>query len=372
MNPALSSRVAYPLVLALGALDAAGYSIIVPVAPAIADATGAGPATIGLLVASFPAGMVAGFALAGWAVRRLGSRALLTGSLVLVALGALGFVLGDSLGSYFASRALMGLGSGGIWIGVTFDTLERWPGQEYLCMSRVFAAYSVGGLIGPALGAFGGIHGPFLAYLVLLMLALPVVLLVDAPPTRRDFAADRGALRTRAFWVASAAILFAVLALGVLEGVLPLHLAERLTQAQIGGLYVGASLVVALSATAAGGRGPRPLMFAAVVLIVAGISLAGMIANVPLWLLSILLASIGIGLANTGSLGLLIEAVPVERIVTAMVVWSQIGIAGYLLGPLAGGLIAAGAGYAFVALVPAAAGLVVLALLRNRPTPRSH
>ena len=46
----------------------------------------------------------------------------------------------------------MGVGSGGIWIGVTFDTLERWPGQEYLCMSRVFAAYSVGGLIGPALG----------------------------------------------------------------------------------------------------------------------------------------------------------------------------------------------------------------------------
>ena len=60
MNQALSSRAAYPLVLALGALDAAGYSVIVPVAPAIADATGAGPATIGLLVASFPAGMVAG------------------------------------------------------------------------------------------------------------------------------------------------------------------------------------------------------------------------------------------------------------------------------------------------------------------------
>ena len=70
---------AYPLLLALGALDAAGYSVIVPVAPAIADATGAGPATIGLLVASFPAGMVAGFALAGSAVRRHGSRALLIG-----------------------------------------------------------------------------------------------------------------------------------------------------------------------------------------------------------------------------------------------------------------------------------------------------
>jgi MFS family permease len=369
----MTSRAAYPLLLVLGALDAAGYSVIVPVAPAIADATEAGPATIGLLVASFPAGMVAGFALAGWAVRRRGSRALLAGSLVLVALGALGFVLGDSLGVYFASRTLMGLGSGGIWIGVTFDTLDRWPGQEYLCMSRVFAAYSAGGLIGPALGAFGGIHGPFLAYLVLLLLALPAVLVVAEPATRRRFDADRAVLRRRSFWVASAAILFAVLALGVLEGVLPLHLAERLTQAQIGALYVGASLVVTLSATASGGRRPQPLVFGAVFLAVAGISLAGMAADVPLWLLSILLAAIGIGLANTGSLGLLIEAVPVERIVTAMVIWSQIGIIGYLLGPLAGGLVAGGLGYAPVGLVPAAAGLAVLVLLRvdgraTRPT----
>ncbi len=333
-------------------------------APAIADATGAGPATIGLLVASFPAGMVAGFALAGWAIRRFGARALLVASLALVALGSLGFVLGDSLGVYFASRTLMGLGSGGIWIGVTFDTLERWPGEEYLCMSRVFAAYSVGGLLGPALGAFGGIDGPFLAYLALVVLALPAVLLVEAPQVRRDFTADRTVLRTRGFRVAAAAILFAVLALGVLEGVLPLHLAEQLTQAEIAALYVGASLAVALSATASGGRSPRPLVFAAVLLAVAGIALAGMVASVPLWLVAVLLAAIGIGLGNTGSLGLLVESVPVDRIVTAMVVWSQIGILGYLLGPLAGGLVAEGPGYAFIGLVPAAAGVVVVSLLR--------
>ena len=44
-----------------------------------------------------------------------------------------------------------------------------------------------------------------------------------------------------------------------------------------------------------------------------------------------------------GSLGLLVKAVPIDRIVTAMVVWSQIGIVGYLLGPLAGGIAAEGA-----------------------------
>jgi crotonobetainyl-CoA:carnitine CoA-transferase CaiB-like acyl-CoA transferase len=76
VTPALSGRAAYPLLLALGALNATGYSVIVPVAPAIADATRAGPATIGLLVASFPTGMVAGFAIAGAVVRRRRAKAL--------------------------------------------------------------------------------------------------------------------------------------------------------------------------------------------------------------------------------------------------------------------------------------------------------
>jgi MFS family permease len=358
---------AYPLLLALGALDATGYSVIVPVAPAIADATGAGPATIGLLVASFPAGMIAGFALAGWLVRVVGPKRLLAGSLALVALGALGFVVGESLAAYFPARVLMGVGSGGIWIGVTFDTLERWPGQEYMCMSRVFAAYSVGGLIGPALGVAGGIDGPFLAYLVLLVLAMPLVLLVDEPSTRRVFVADRGPLRSHGFWLAAAAIMFASLALGVLEGVLPLHFAERLSQAQIGALYVGASLIVAISATASGGMRPRPLVLGAVGLAVAGITFAGIAVSVPLWLIALLLAAVGIGLGNTGSLGLLVEAVPVERIVTAVVVWSQIGIAGYLLGPLLGGLVAEGLGYAYIGLVPAAAALLYAIIPAVRP-----
>ena len=98
------------------------------------------------------------------------------------------------------------------------------------------------------------------------------------------------------------------------------------------------------------------------VLAVAGISLAGLAASVPLWVLALALAALGIGLGNTGSLGLLIDAVPVERIVSAMVVWSQVGIVGYLLGPLAGGVIAEQLGYAFIGLVPAAAAAAVLGL----------
>jgi MFS family permease len=360
---------AYHLLLALGALDGTGYSVIVPVAPAIADATGAGPATIGLLVASFPVGMVLGFVVAAWGVRRRGARATLAASLALVAISSLGFILGDSLTVYLPSRFLMGLGSGGIWIGVTFETLERWPGQEYRCMSRIFAAYSIGGLIGPALGVFGGIEGPFAAYLALLVAAIPLVVLVGEPATRRTFSADRTVLRTRGFWLSAAAILFAVLALGVLEGVLPLHFAERLSQTEISALYVGAAFIVATSAAAAGSLPPRPLVFGAVLLAVAGISLAGAATEVPVWVVALLLASVGIGIGNTSSLGILVEHVPVERIVAAMVVWSQVGIAGYLAGPLLGGVVAEGLGFGYVGLVPAAAGLVVLAFLAGSRSP---
>ncbi len=140
---------------------------------------------------------------------------------------------------------------------MTFDTLERWPGQEYVCMSRIFAAYSIGGLVGPALGAVGGTAGPFAP----LSGAGPGGDSAGTPDRSagdaHPFSSDRSALRSRGFWVAAAAVLFAYLMLGLMEGVLPLHFAERLTQAEIGALYVGMSLVVAASAAAAGSRRPR-------------------------------------------------------------------------------------------------------------------
>jgi MFS family permease len=361
-----SENRAYGLLLGLGALDAAGYSVIVPVAPEIADATGAGPGTIGLLVATFPLGMVAGFWLAGRSVERHGVRVVLLSGLMLIAVGSLGFAVGDGLPIYFVARLVMGLGSAGLWIGVTFETLARWPGQEYVCMSRILGAYSIGGLVGPALGASGGIAGPFIAFLALVLVALPLVLLVAQPAERRAFLSDRSALRLRGFWLAAAAVLFAYLVLGVMEGVLPLHLAERLTQSEIGALYVGLSLIVAVGATAAGSQHPRSMVFGSVLLATAGIAIAGSVGQVPLWCLSLALAALAVGIGSTGSLGLLVDAIDVERIVTAMVVWSQIGIAGYLLGPLLGGAVAQALGYSALGLLPLAAGLGVLASLPGR------
>jgi MFS family permease len=351
--------------LGLGALDAAGYSVIVPVTPAIAAATGAGPALIGALVASFPAAMLVGISLAGQGVRRRSPTVMLAGALALLALGSLGFVLGGGLPAYFAARLVMGLGSGGLWIAITFATLERFPGREYQGMSRLYAAYSVGGLVGPALGAIGGIRGPFLAYLGLVLLAMPLVVAVGTPPRRRRFEPDRGVLRLPGFWLACAGVLFAILALGLVEGVLPLHVADRLDQAQIGWLYVGLALLLAVCAVVAGRMAPRRALAASVALVPVGVALAGLSGTVPLFVVGLALAGIGIGFGETGSTGVLLEEVAPERIVTAMVLWSQLGIVGYLAGPAIGGAVAETLGFQAVVLVPVAAAVPLLAAFRR-------
>jgi MFS family permease len=361
--------VAYRSLLALGALDAAGYSLIVPVLPEIARATGGGPALLGLLVASFPAGMIAGFWLGGRIVRRHGVGPLIPAALALIAVGALGFVLLDSLAVYFVSRVVMGLGSAGLWLGVTFDTIARWPGQEYVCMSRILAAYSIGGLAGPALGAVGGIAAPFALYLALVIAAFLLLFALRPVPGGAAFGSDPAVLRARSFRIAALAGMFTYLVLGLMEGTLPLHLAERLGQAEIGALFVGLALVVAAGSAGAGSRRPRSMVLGSVVLAAAGISLAGAVSSVPVWILALGLAALAVGIGGTGAFGLLVEAVDVDRIVTALVVFSQAGIAGYLVGPLIGGLAAEGLGYAAVGLVPAVFGAGLLAAMIAGPTP---
>jgi MFS family permease len=361
----------YAILLVLGALDAAGYSVIAPVVPEIAEATSTGPGMIGALIATFPVGMVIGFAAAGAGVKRHGAKLTIAAALALIALGCAGFIFGNGLTVYFITRGLMGVGSGGLWIGITFTTLARWPGQEYLCMSRIFAAYSAGGLVGPALGAINGIHGPFLAYAVLLGCALVLTSLLPAPAEMRTFASDRSALHLLGFWAASAAILFTVLALGVIEGVVPLQLSRRLEQTEIGLLYASVSLLVAASAAIAARFAPQVDVFAAAGLITVGLAVAGATDSVAPWIAGLALAGIGIGLGNTGSIGLLLGSVRPERIVTAMIVWSQIGIVGYLLGPVAAGFVAQSLGFAALGLVPLAAAVVLLRAMRWAPARRS-
>src|SRR5207253_11386345 len=125
------SRAAFAALLGLGVLDAAGYGVLAPIVPSIARETGAGPAVMGALVTSFAVGQLVGYPLAGWGVRRRHAAAVLGVAVALMAIGDLGFILGSGLAVYFPSRLVQGIGAGGLWIGVTFGMLERFPDEAY-------------------------------------------------------------------------------------------------------------------------------------------------------------------------------------------------------------------------------------------------
>ena len=97
---------------------------------------------------------------------------------MLLLAGDAGFVLGDGLGAWFPARGIQGLGAAGLWIGVTFAILELWPGTAYQRLTGVLAAYAVGSIFGPAIGAVEGIRAPFALHgLFTLVAFLPLLVL---------------------------------------------------------------------------------------------------------------------------------------------------------------------------------------------------
>ena len=113
-------RLVGPILLVLAVTDSAGYSIIGPVLPSLHESTGASVTTLSLLAACFPLAMLGGLIMAG---RLAGSGrtrgALLLGLAILVG-ATLAFAFATGLPLLFGARALMGVGSGCLWIGSRF------------------------------------------------------------------------------------------------------------------------------------------------------------------------------------------------------------------------------------------------------------
>jgi len=360
-----------PTLLALAVTDAAAYSLIGPVLPTLADETGASVTTMTMLAATFPLTMLIGFVPVGRLVHRGHTKVALLLGLALLAVGSLAFVVTSALWVLFIARAVMGLGSAGLWMGVTFRTLEYWPGQEYRRMSRVYAAYSIGALVGPLLAALNGTHLPFLAYLVLLAAVTPFLMLLPSPTQVPRYERDHSWRRSPGFWYAALAIMFAMLGTGLIDGVLPLHFATHLTQSQIGIAYAGTAVVLALASMVAGHHRHATALLVGGLGLVVGITVAGVSGAVPVWAVTLAVTGLGIGAAQTGATGVLLDVVPTARIVVAMTVWSQMGIGGYLIGPAVGGPVVEHLGFAWLGIVPAAVGLavVIAALIARRSEP---
>jgi hypothetical protein len=172
-------------------------------------------------------------------------------------------------------------------------------------------------------------------------------------------------LRSRAFAISAAGIVLISLAIGTIDGPLPLHLATELEQREIAALYVLTAILVAVGSAAAGRVRPALALWGAALLIPVGIGLVGLTESVPPWALGLSVAGAGFGIGEAGALGFLLATVDRERIVTAWVIWSQLWAIGYLVGPAVAGLVAEAWGYGVLGVVPLAGSLLVVYALRR-------
>jgi MFS family permease len=159
-----------------------------------------------------------------------------------------------------------------------------------------------------------------------------------------------------------------MMSFGTLDGVLPLHFAVRLSQAQIGIAYTLTGVLVAVASAAAGRTRPEVALLCGGVGIVGGVTLAGATGTLGAWAVALAMVGLGAGAAETGATGVLLDVVPSERIVSAMVVWSQVGMLGYLIAPTLGGQVVTHLGFGWLGLVPftAAAAVLVAAAVARR------
>jgi MFS family permease len=156
-RPALSARDperrTIVLISVLLGFESVLYSVLTPVLPHYAHAFGASKPAIGLLAASYPAGMLPGALLGGWIATRAGVRRTTAFGLLLFTGAIVAFGFGSDIVALDALRFVQGIACGSIWGGGLAWVIAIAPRERRgEVLGSVFAAAIFGTLIGPLLG----------------------------------------------------------------------------------------------------------------------------------------------------------------------------------------------------------------------------
>ncbi|KAL2914505.1 hypothetical protein HK105_206072 [Polyrhizophydium stewartii] len=189
---AVTWRAAKPFIVAVAALgafvDIAAYGVIIPFLPQIVESYGGRDSDIGILLAFYAVGLLVMSPAMGALSDRMASRKWpMVGSLVLLMVATLLFMVAKSFWALAISRLLQGMASGAAWtlcLSLVADTHE--PGELGVAMGIFFGAYSLGQLGGPPIGgilyARLGYNTPFIFCAVIVAVDLAGRLLIDERP----------------------------------------------------------------------------------------------------------------------------------------------------------------------------------------------
>lgn len=190
------------------ALDLVGFGIVLPILPLYAERFDAGPATVGMLVASFSLAQFVFSPIWGRVSDRVGRKPVLVLSLAGTAVGSLITGLAGTLWLLFAARVLDGISGASVSVAQAAVTDLAPPSERPRLLGLLGAAFGLGFVAGPAIGALAALGGPHVPFLVAAALAAvnAVVAAVrlpetrprqEAPParSRRDGAYERTSVR---------------------------------------------------------------------------------------------------------------------------------------------------------------------------------
>lgn len=346
------------------ALDLVGFGIVLPILPLYAEDFGASPSTVGVLVASFSLMQLIFSPILGRLSDRFGRKPLLLFSLVGTAVGSLLTGMAGSLWLLFAGRIIDGISGASVSVAQASVVDLAAPEQRPRLLGMLGAAFGVGFVVGPSLGALAALGDHRLPFFLAAGVAALNALVAwrRLPETHsgesRARARARGEVESRSAggrdrWFEMPAVaqlvlvsFLALVAFSAFEATFAL-LGERrfaLTQASTGAVFAAIGIVMVgvqggLVHAAAKRLGEMRALQVGLALNAAGLVLLADARHWPRLILALLLLVVGQGLVTPMAASLVGGRARSDRRGAVLGVHQSAGSLARVVGPVAGGFL---------------------------------
>jgi DHA1 family tetracycline resistance protein-like MFS transporter len=182
------------LIFSVVFLGLLGFGVVIPTLPFVAEKFGAGPTQVGLLIASYSLFQFVGSPILGRLSDQFGRKPILSFSLLGSAAGFFLIAFAHSLPLIFVSRIIDGLTGGNISVAQAYIADVTEGRERTKAMGLVGAAFGLGFVFGPLIGAVLSGFGWPVPYLFagLLALADSILILIILPETESGKAGGGG------------------------------------------------------------------------------------------------------------------------------------------------------------------------------------
>jgi len=336
------------------ALDLIGFGIVFPILPIYAHRFGADAVSATGMVAAFSAAQLVFAPIWGRLSDKVGRKPVLIVSLVGTAVGSLVTGLAGSVAILYLGRIIDGASGGSVAVAQAAVADIAPPDQRARLLGLVGAAFGVGFVAGPALGALAALGGPRVPFLVAAVIAAANALVASRrlPETRPEAEPQARPIIDRQAWLAErvlpiVAISFLSLsAFSAFEATFPffgevrLHFGEVSTAATFAAIGLPLLLVQArLIGPAVDRLGERAVVVVGLACNAAGLLLLAGVHHVATLVVPMALLVLGQGLASPTLSSMVAGRAGRHRRGAVLGVQQAAGGLARVVGPIAGGLL---------------------------------